>query len=361
MLSMLSFSSPMVVGARIGAERADANEKQNFLSDRIRDPKKNFRTRLSGCELITCHPTFVLVSIVRSTYRRLRVAIQFPSDYPDARLNVELKSKTVPPKVLEKLTRLCDEELKQWIGKEQVLSLLLFVKSAVDNNPFLACSDEVNYVKNEIVRDGKDEIKIRQKSGKIILRINEERYFLGFQLVVGENYPENILSVEVLESNFPKDLTVMFESQAQEIARRSATPPLKKNPKAPAFQPSPCIKEIASFLARECAIRTVAGKCHVCGKKALPEDPKKVTSDPCGDSHVERVYCGHFYHYKCLDKYLQTPPFKGGKPCLHTDCRKRIFHEKWKASRDPKLAEDRWAHQEAKRRELDEVVDFLGL
>ena len=56
----------------------------------------------------------------RSTYRRLRVAIQFPSDYPDARLNVELKSKTVPPKVLEKLTRLCDEELKQWIGKEQV-------------------------------------------------------------------------------------------------------------------------------------------------------------------------------------------------------------------------------------------------
>ena len=51
----------------------------------------------------------------------------------------------------------------------------------------------------------------------------------------------------------------------------------------------------------------------------------------------------------------------GGKPCLHTDCRKRIFHEKWKASRDPKLAEDRWAHQEAKRRELDEVVDFLGL
>lgn len=38
-------------------------------------------------------------------------------------------------------------------------------------------------------------------------------------------------------------------------------------------------------------------------------------------------------------------------------CGKRIYHEKWKAT--PELAEARWAHQEARHRELSEVVDFL--
>ena len=43
--------------------------------------------------------------------------------------------------------------------------------------------------------------------------------------------------------------------------------------------------------------------------------------------------------------------------CLN--CGKRIFHEKWNVS--AKLMEERWAHQEARKREVDEVTDFLGL
>lgn len=39
-------------------------------------------------------------------------------------------------------------------------------------------------------------------------------------------------------------------------------------------------------------------------------------------------------------------------------CKSVIYHEKWNVT--PKVAEDRWAHKEAKQRELEEVVDFLG-
>ena len=46
----------------------------------------------------------------------------------------------------------------------------------------------------------------------------------------------------------------------------------------------------------------------------------------------------------------------GGKKCLV--CHQRISHEKWNVP--PRLAEERWAHQEAKRREIAEVADFLG-
>ena len=44
-----------------------------------------------------------------------------------------------------------------------------------------------------------------------------------------------------------------------------------------------------------------------------------------------------------------------GKFC--PTCGKQIFHEKFKVS--AKVLEDRWAHKQAKQRELEEVVDFL--
>ena len=47
--------------------------------------------------------------------------------------------------------------------------------------------------------------------------------------------------------------------------------------------------------------------------------------------------------------------FLGGKKC--PSCGNRIFHDKWKVT--PRLAEARWAHKEAKNRELAEVEDFL--
>ena len=71
---------------------------------------------------------------------------------------------------------------------------------------------------------------------------------------------------------------------------------------------------------------------------------------------MEKVYCGHLFHHKCLDVYMKTPPFDGGKKC--PECAKRIYHDKWNAS--PEVAEARWAHEQAKHRELADVVDFLG-
>lgn len=70
--------------------------------------------------------------------------------------------------------------------------------------------------------------------------------------------------------------------------------------------------------------------------------------------HIERLYCGHILHQECLLKYLKLPPF-GNKRC--TTCGAPIFHAKWKLS--DKLAEARWAHEQARARELAEVEDFF--
>ena len=92
------------------------------------------------------------------------------------------------------------------------------------------------------------------------------------------------------------------------------------------------------------------------------------------ENYIERVYCGHLFHHGCMDRYMKTPPFESlycillGTPpgLIHSilsdgklcpTCNLRIYHDKWNIS--PRLAEERWAHKQARQRELDEVVDFL--
>jgi hypothetical protein len=65
-----------------------------------------------------------------------------------------------------------------------------------------------------------------------------------------------------------------------------------------------------------------------------------------------------FYHYYYLINtviHLNIASFIGGKKC--PKCGQRIYHDKWRLSE--KLAEDRWAHQQARERELKEVAEFL--
>ena len=46
--------------------------------------------------------------------------LQFSEKYPTSAIIVELKSKTLPPRLLAKMTELCDQEAKKLLGKPQV-------------------------------------------------------------------------------------------------------------------------------------------------------------------------------------------------------------------------------------------------
>ena len=46
--------------------------------------------------------------------------LQFSEKYPTSAIVVELKSKTLPPRLLVKVTELCDQEAKKLLGKPQV-------------------------------------------------------------------------------------------------------------------------------------------------------------------------------------------------------------------------------------------------
>lgn len=56
----------------------------------------------------------------RTKFKSVVVLLQFSDKYPTSAIIVELKSKTLPPRLLAKMTELCDQEAKKFLGKPQV-------------------------------------------------------------------------------------------------------------------------------------------------------------------------------------------------------------------------------------------------
>ncbi|XP_069102290.1 uncharacterized protein [Argopecten irradians] len=306
---------------------------------------------IEGVTLVTCVELSVRLSIKVTGQKHVTLIVMFPPKYPHEPLIMELKSKTLSEKLLDGLLKVCDEQAKKWLGQRQILLLTNFVLNFLHENPLCVCSDEIQTVKKNLLTSD-DSLKLKQKTAEIGLKIKQDKYFMNIRIGVPEGYPAKQVTVEVDEHNYPELLKTNFAGQAIEIARRCVQPPLKKKPKDPPFQIKASLLPVCTFLV-ESLKKYPRMLCPLCKEQALPTNPDEKLSDP--RKKVERVYCGHLFHFGCLKRYLRTPPFADGKMC--PDCGKQIFHEKWKLS--PQLAEARWAHKQARERELAEVMDFL--
>lgn len=324
-----------------------------ILEDELSEVRRVAEGIISNSKLEACVPAMVRLNIEDTKYKQMVVCMQFQPEYPKTIALIELRSRYVSDKLLDGLTKMCDDTAKKYIGKPQVLHIFRFVRNFMEENPLICCSEDITRVRKKL--RASDELKPRQKTSSIILRINEGEWFVKYNILVPDNYPDKQVSIEEKECNFPKVLRRWFLAQSVEIARRCTEPPVRKKPKDPPFVQKPSLEPMVAFLIEE-AHKYPAQPCAVCTQLCFPDDVKELETDVEGDNYVERIYCGHIYHYKCLDVYIRTPPFHGGKKC-HT-CKQRIYHDRWKLS--PGIAEARWAHKQAKQRELDEVVDFLS-
>ncbi|KAL5010314.1 hypothetical protein ScPMuIL_012619 [Solemya velum] len=327
-----------------------AEEREKVIEAEISQVKERAPS-IEGVKLITCVPMFVIVSLKKTEQKHLTANLQFPPNYPNEQIVVELKSKTLSDKLLYGLTNVCDQETKKWVGQKQVMVMINFIMNFMEENPLCICSDEISDIKKKMLSDC-DDLKLKQKSSQLVFRICQNNYHMSFVLSVPEFYPSVQIGIEVGDYNFPELLKTHFQANAVEIARKCVQPPLKKNSKEPPFKPAPSLKPVCEFLINDCIKKYPQEVCPVCTDRCLPTSPGEKLS---GGRQVERVYCGHIFHHGCLRKYMKTPPFTGGKKC--PSCGKQIFHQKWRIT--PELAEARWAHKQARQRELEEVVDFL--
>lgn len=328
----------------------------SFIQEELADVRSRVVKAVPCTEIIGVHQANVQIRLTRTKHKSCICQFQFPSEYPNKAIFIEVKSKVLPGKVIDVLAQVAEAEAKKLLGKPQIISLLKFLNKFIEENPLLVCSDEISKIKKLLVGD-EDKFKVKQKEGVIDYRIACRKYFMHFKFTVPDMYPTESVRIEFKGSNFPAILEHHFVAQAVEIARQCVEPPLRKDPKAQPFEAKASLLPVLEYLAGLCVHPFPVESCPCCKKPALSDDPENCETNPNADMFVEWVYCKHIFHHKCLDDYMKTPPFDGGKKC--PKCGKRIYHEKWNISAE--LAEQRWAHKEARRREIDEVTDFLDL
>ncbi|KAF5308254.1 hypothetical protein FQR65_LT06247 [Abscondita terminalis] len=324
-----------------------------FIENELEDVKKLAEQKLSGCKLVSCVKTMVRAEIRKTQFKIIIACIQFPENYPNSPLLIELKSKTLSDKLLQGLTNVCENEAKKFIGNRQVMSVLAFLQNFLNENPLSCCYDEISNIK-KILIDDHDEFKLKQKSSSIIAKITCKKYFINAKICIPDNYPAVPIEIQNTQSNFPPAFERHILGQAKEISRQCVQPPLKKGkPNDPQFKPKPSLEKCICYLVN-CVKLLPKEHCQFCKKQCLPADPELIEPNEEAPKHIERIYCGHLFHKECLLNYMKAPPF-GNKRCAL--CGEKIFHHKWCVS--DKLAENRWAHEQARERELAEVEDFF--
>ena len=71
----------------------------------------------------------------------------------------------------------------------QVLTILKFIRNFIDENPLSCCYNEIATIKKDL--SDSDELKLKQKTSSLNLKVSQGSYFFRAKIRVPEEYPEN--------------------------------------------------------------------------------------------------------------------------------------------------------------------------
>lgn len=290
------------------------------------------------------------------------ICLQFPEKYPSEILLIELKSKTLDDKFLENLTTFCEKKLKtDYLGESQILPTINLINDHLSKTPLCVVFREVKNLQKYI--DGiqtsnkfQPELNIKQKSSSVKLTCNGGQYYFKVNVSVSDEYPLKSIEWDKFVSNLPVVMTNYIDGHAKEIARKCVEPPIR-NPEN--FEAKPSFYATLKFLVDVTKLYFYQ-ICPICQESCLPAEASNVIANETDEKFIERLICGHLYHQVCLIDFISEPPFKGKTCKAMIDgvlCDKRVMHHRW--GETITKAESRWAARESKKRELQDVMDFL--
>lgn len=290
------------------------------------------------------------------------ICLQFPENYPNEILLIELKSKAIDDKFLENLSTVCEKKLKtDYLGEAQILPTINFINDNLSKTPLCVVYGEIKRLQKYIdeLQNGDDfnaELVIKQKNSIVKLVCNGGEYHFKVNAFVPDEYPIKPIEWDSYRSNLPMVMTNYINGQAKEIARKCVEPSARNSEN---FQPQPNLFVTLKFLIEVTKLYFYQ-ICPICGVRCLPNDSQQVVSNNSNGNFIERLICGHLYHQSCLVEFISEPPFKGKTCKAIIDgevCGKRVMHHRW--GENVAKAEARWAARESRKRELQDVMDFL--
>ena len=323
----------------------------------IAEELNSIRNELEASDIKVAVPSLVQLEISRGSYARLILQTHFPSTYPNCGLSCQLKSNTLPISAIKKLEELADDIAAKHAEKSKpgILGVHKVLNRVVQKNLLLVTFDEVHKLRSKF-KPPDVTISTKDSRGEVIVTVLCANYRSEGIFIVPPTYPKEACGFKLNSSDCPKSLQTIFEATTREKGRKLIRPKLSEPPII-----ANTLLPMVTHFVDELAGRYPKEVCPICKKRMLPEISDNGSSPRSMSASFIRLWCGHLYHAKCLQEYLETPPFDKGKVCPSSNCKKRIFHAKFKQAANTKLAEDRWAHKMAHKREIQEIVSFLAV
>ncbi|RHY60734.1 hypothetical protein DYB38_013769, partial [Aphanomyces astaci] len=119
-------------------------------------------------------------------YRKLRLRLRFPDNYPNEELVIELMSDTLPDVALRRLTKFVDAKASELakLGQPQVQAVVELIQSSLADNKLLYANDEVRQLRLLAEQNG-GEIKLNERAGRIKLLLRHRGYVFHVGKTIG--------------------------------------------------------------------------------------------------------------------------------------------------------------------------------
>ena len=131
---------------------------------------------------------------MHTPYSRIQVRFNYTEQYPESSAILELTSPSLPPGLLRNKEKECLDKIQK--GKAQFQVIYEHIHSFVHTNMFLPCWKEMKQVANLYSDTAKCNIGVDDKSGILIMKMQEKKYKLTVKLTAPDFYPEEELKLE---------------------------------------------------------------------------------------------------------------------------------------------------------------------
>eukprot|EP00753_Platysulcus_tardus_P010965 PLAT3175.3.p1 GENE.PLAT3175.3~~PLAT3175.3.p1 ORF type:complete len:458 (+),score=176.18 PLAT3175.3:39-1412(+) len=292
----------------------------------------------------------MLLSLKHGSYR-LKVKLTVPASYPEDEVQVELGRTNLP----EYLKNMLDAQVVQVMRK---LRLGQDFETAVETTlkrmaPGTKRKKEEEEKERE-VRLGSDTVLDMKHDVRFLTHAADLREFNAakshgmHEHSTKERKAARRRLARLARSEARAEVAAEAEEKRVEAMMEEAMAPEERAPAT--------LQPIVTFIVRHGLHRLLSEKCQQCSLIIFPSAAATTKRLFDGSKPPQRVLCGHWFHYKCLRPLLTKPPFRA--TCQSCDG-EEVYHQKW--SKDIARLQKRWAKGEMKRRELEDISDFLDV
>ncbi|KAA0148737.1 hypothetical protein FNF29_06519 [Cafeteria roenbergensis] len=210
----------------------------------------------------------------------------------------------------------------------------------------------------DVARSFKDDVRFFKEAARVRAFVNETK--AGNAKAAAHSGRERKRAVNYLRLMGKKERAKEEAIQESVEAELRAEAEAAMGEALPSDAGQPCLELLWDILGEGCLLGLPLERCPVSRKRLLPADPAALEDILASTSTKKmrlrpiRASCGHMLLWGAMDQAVTRPPFRLACPV----CGERMTHSDW--TQDVTKLEKAWASKQAKRREIDEVIDFLG-